>query len=326
MQKGVSAGRQLLMQPLHQRGVHRPAGHTHRAVDDAQILRPGRKEHILVALAGVALFGGDEPGSHLGPGRAQPGAPGHLGPGGHAPGAEQGNGPAELLLKGAQGGQHLGDELGEGRTAPGQQVGLLKAQVAAGLAALQHHKVRHAAVALCPGAADELCCPGAGHDGGQQRLKALGQGGQLQRQARPADNGIGPGFQRGAHTVGILAGGHHGIYRHKAGPGGQPFGPLYLPAQGAQVGLLGVGGKVRLVPAGVGGAQGAHGPFGGHGTGQPAHGDAHAHAALNQGKGQLPVSQLHAFASSAARVALQPLSRSSKMARRGRISWSIPAT
>ena len=50
-------GREALAlgQRLHQRGVQRAAGHSHRAVDDAHILRLCGQEYVLVGLAGIAL-------------------------------------------------------------------------------------------------------------------------------------------------------------------------------------------------------------------------------------------------------------------------------
>ena len=64
---GAVLGREAfaLGQRLHQRGVQGAAGHSHRAVDDAHILRLCRQQHVLVGLGGIALVGGDKAGGKL---------------------------------------------------------------------------------------------------------------------------------------------------------------------------------------------------------------------------------------------------------------------
>ena len=145
-----------LSQRLHQRGVQRAAGHSHRAVDDAHILRLCRQQHILVGLGGVALVGGDKAGSKLHTRSAKLCKVCHVGTGVHAARHKYRDGVAVLFLVRLYLGQHPGQNLVQGLAAVGQQVLLGKAEMPARLAALDDHKVCGAAKAAAQTQRDTL--------------------------------------------------------------------------------------------------------------------------------------------------------------------------
>ena len=120
----------------------------------------------------------------------------------------------------------------------------------------------------------------AGYDGCQRHIGFFHQTGQLQREPGPRDDGVHSRLHRCFHGVGIVLGGNHGVDGHKARTIGNLFCFFDLRRQGAAVGADRVFGKIRFPVAGVSGGDAPHAAAGRHGSGQPAQGNAHAHAAL----------------------------------------------
>ena len=205
-----------------------------------------------------------------------------------------------------------------------------KAQMSAGLGALQYHKVRDAVVVPVPELADQARGPSAADDGcqGGVALRHLRRnGGQVLGEPRAADHGVHPRPEGGTDALGVLGGGHHGVDGHETGALGQLLGVLHLALQSPEIGGLGVLLKIRLLEAAEGGGDGAHAAAGGHGSGQAVQADAHAHAALQNGEGELLPANHHCHSRRvASRTAFPPSYSSSKIWRTGLISWSIPAT
>ena len=104
--------------------------------------------------------------------------------------------------------------------------------------------------------------------------------GQLQRQTSAGHHSVHARFHSGADRGRIILRCHHGVDGYHARA---LCDLLCLPDLGGQctvVGTCRVAGKVRLPVACIGGGDAPHAAAGRHGTGQPAEGNAHAHAAL----------------------------------------------
>ena len=187
---------------------------------------------------------------------------------------------AELGRKGLHLGQNFRQDGVEGLAGPGQQFFLGKAEVPARLAALDDHKVCGAAKGLGPAAQDELRRSSAGNDGRNGNVRCVHKAGQFQREPRAGDHRVHPRFHSGADGGGVVLRGYHGVDGHHARAMGNFLRFSDLCCQCAVVGGCRVAGKVRLPVARVGGGDAAHAAARGHGTGQPAEGDPHAHAAL----------------------------------------------
>ena len=158
-----------------------------------------------------------------------------------------------------------------------------KAEMPARLAALDDHKIGGAVKALCPAAQDELCRPGAGHDGRNGHLFGAHDARQFQRQTRTGAHGVHPRRYGGADGLGIVPGGYHRVDGYQTHAPGNGLGLLNFCGQGAVVGCRRVTGKIRLAVACIGGGDAPHTAAGRYRTGQPAQRDAHAHAALQNG-------------------------------------------
>ena len=205
-----------------------------------------------------------------------------------------------------------------------------KAQMTTGQGAFQDHKVRNPLVVLIPQAADQGGGAAAADDGGNGGVAfryLSGNAGQVFGKTCAAYYGIHAGAQRRADAVGVLGGGDHGIDGYHSCATGQFLGPPDLRGQGPQVGAFGVSGKIRLPEAANSGGDGAHAAGGGHGTGQTVQADSHAHAALQNRKGESfsPDGYSHSLPTASSTVWLCAYS-SSKICLTGLISWSIPAT
>ena len=152
--------------------------------------------------------------------------------------------------------------------------------MSARLAAFNDHKISGTAKGFGPAAQDQPGRSAAGYDGCQRHIGFFHQTGQLQREPGPRDDGVHSRLHRCFHGVGIVLGGNHGVDGHKAHTIGDLFCFLDLRRQGAAVGADRVFGKIRFPVAGVSSGDAPHAAAGRHGSGQPAQGNAHAHAAL----------------------------------------------
>ena len=233
---------------------------------------------------------------------------------------------AELHFKGLHFGQNLGQNFVEGLAFVCQQVGFRKAEMSTRFAALNDHKIGGAAKLLGPAAQDELCGPAAGNDGGNGNVRCIHKAGQFQRQARAGHHGVHARFHGGADGGGVVLRGDHGVDGYHACAFGDRFCFLDLRSQRAVVGADRVTGKVRFPVARIGGGDAPHAAAGRHGPGQPAEGNAHAHAALQDGHLQLRLAEGQHSAFSAAMRCLPLSYRSARMSATGRTSCSMPAT
>ena len=110
--------------------------------------------------------------------------------------------------------------------------------------------------------------------------RCIHKAGQFQRQARAGHHGVHARFHGGADGGGVVLRGDHRVDGDHACAFGDRFCFLDLRSQRAVVGADRVAGKIRLPVACIGGGDAPHAAAGCNGTGQPAEGNAHTHAAL----------------------------------------------
>ena len=114
----------------------------------------------------------------------------------------------------------------------------------------------------------------------QQVCGSFHQAGQLQREARTRYDGIHTCLHSSANGVGVVLGGDHRVDSHQSRAVGDlfRFGDFFF--QRTEIRCERVAGKIGFSVACVGGGDAPHAAAGRDRTGQPAEGDAHAHAAL----------------------------------------------
>ena len=249
-------------------------------MDDAHIFGPSRQQDIFIGLAGVALVGGDEAGGELCARSTHLSIVGDVLARVDTSGHEDRDVVAELSLERLHLGQYFGQDLVEGLAFSGQKLFFRKAQMPTGLAALDDHEVGGAVEGFCPPAEDELCSTSAGHDGCQRNVSSFHQAGQLQREARTRYDGIHTCLHSSADGVGVVLGGDHRVDGHQSRAVGDlfRFGDFFF--QRTEICCVRVAGKIGFSVACVGGGDAPHAAAGRDRTGQPAEGDADAHAAL----------------------------------------------
>ena len=266
----------------------RPSRHAHGTVDDLHIRGSGRQQHVLIALGGITLLGGNEAGCHL----HAVGTQRHdlfdilLIP--DAAGTENRNVSAAFLFIGLQGAPHLRQNLCKALTVALQELLFLEAEVSAGFCSLNDHKVRLPLILLLPYPGNEGRRPTAGNDGRNQ-CRALGYVfRQRQRKPRAGDHRVNAAIHCRPYRIRVLPCGHHGIYRQKAVSLGQCPGIPNLLPQRPEIGCLRGPVKVRLPVAAVCGADAAHGTGQCHRPGETLQRHTDSHAALDQGVRQRP--------------------------------------
>ena len=267
-----------------------PTGHAYRALDDDHVFFDGVDIALLEARVGVAFVGGHEAGSHLDAGRSQSDHAVDVGAVVDAAGGDDGNGLAVRCSVGGNAGDDLGDEFFQDEVGVVDLLGL-EAQMAAGHGALHHEGVRGAVKMGQPFLAQNDGGPGRGDDGHELGPGPFGQvAGQFEGQAGAGEDGVHV-FPDGCFDqIREIGHGHHDVDAER--PGSDGAGGAYFPGKGPVVGLDVIGGKIRLVHADAGGRDDAATTGCGHGGSQPGKRDADTHAALNDGFGDMQVTDV----------------------------------
>jgi len=279
-----------------QAGAHTARGQAHGGLHETDVLGFRAEDDLFEDGRGVAFEGADEAGAHL-----------------HAIGAQGQEALDVRVIPDTARHQHgeaaplvpLLDHLGEDvfQSMGGIQATIVaKALVAPALGAFQHHGVRQAVVFPLPLLADHLERPSRGHDGHQGHIRIPHEAGQGQREAGPGHDHLGAARDRSPDRGFIAFDGAEDVDAHGATALGalprradDPFQCLGRIQRIRAVGTAQTHGRVgRTVVAGADGRHQAHAAGAGHGPCQALPGDAHPHAALLDGVGQVKIADAQA--------------------------------
>ena len=303
----VAAGRQAVAHAAHQgRGAgldaplqgsaHAARGQTHGGFHEADVLGLGAEDDLLEDRRGVALEGADEARAHLHAGGARRQEPLDVRMIPDAARHEDGEVAPLVPLC-----DHLGQDVlqGVGRI---QAAFVAEALVATAFGAFQHDGIRQAVVLSLPLLADHLEGATGRHDGHQRHVRIAHVAWEGQGQAGARHDHLGAAGEGGLHGGLVALDGAEDVHAHGAAAFGafprgadDPFQGLgrvqrVSAVRTAQAHL----GIRRAVVARADGRDQAHAAFLRHGARQAFPGDAHAHATLLDGIGQVQVADAQA--------------------------------